>query len=209
MKLYLVRHGQTSDRLKNLYHTSQSALSEDGLKQAEFVAKRFESIQIDLIFSSTAQRAKQTAQILSKTLNKEVGYLDSISEIKRPSVVEGKHYEDEDAQKIIHEVRSNFGNREYKHSDEENFFKFEERIQSFLDRVESSKAQNILAVSHEVAIKMIVSKLMFKDKLTPENFDQVYSFLKMSNTGITLLEKDEKGWQLIIWNDHAHLGEIS
>lgn len=209
MKLYLVRHGQTSDRLKNLYHASDSALSEDGLQQAQFVADRFKTIPIDLIFSSTAQRAKQTAQILSKTLSKEVEYLDSISEIKRPSIVEGKHYQDEEAKKIIHDVRTNFGNKDFRHSDEENFFDFENRIQSFLDRVESSEAQIILAVSHEVAIKMIVSKLMFKNKLTPENFDQVYSFLKMSNTGITLLEKDEKGWKLIIWNDHAHLGEIS
>ncbi|WP_297280746.1 histidine phosphatase family protein [uncultured Anaerococcus sp.] len=67
-KLYLVRHGQT---LFNLRHKTQgrcdSPLTELGIKQAEVTRTFFidNNISIDEVYSSTSERAIDTAQIIS------------------------------------------------------------------------------------------------------------------------------------------------
>lgn len=67
-KLYLVRHGQT---LFNLRHKTQgrcdSPLTELGIKQAEVTRTFFidNNIFIDEVYSSTSERAIDTAQIIS------------------------------------------------------------------------------------------------------------------------------------------------
>lgn len=207
MKLYLVRHGHTSDNTAKVFHNHNSALSQEGLKQAEIVADRFKKITIEKVFSSPAKRAEQTAQIIADAINCQVEYLEILRELKRPTAVEGKHYEDPDTKKIMAEVKENFSNSDFRHSDEENFFEFTSRIDEFINMIEGSKLNDILTVSHEVAIKMIVARFIFGKDLTPNIFSKLYPSLKMSNTGITLCEHTkERGWRIITWNDYAHLG---
>lgn len=209
MKIYLVRHGQTTDNLSKLFHHHGSDLSPQGFKQAEFVADRFKTISIDKVFSSPAKRAEQTAKVIAKTLNLEVELNDLLKELKRPTAIEGMPHQDGEIQKIMTSVKDNFDNPDYKHSDEENFFEFSKRIDKFIESLKKLETENILAVSHEVAIKMIVAKLVFKDLLTPQIFEYFYNSTKMSNTGLTLCEwTEERGWRLITWNDYAHLGKV-
>ena len=52
MKLYLVRHGETTDNTERRYQTKDSCLSLLGKKQAHILAKRLQNIDIDYIYCS-------------------------------------------------------------------------------------------------------------------------------------------------------------
>lgn len=72
MLFIYIRHGEP------IY--DPDGLTELGKRQAEAVAKRLESIGVDKIFSSTSNRAIQTALPTAKILNKEITYLDFANE---------------------------------------------------------------------------------------------------------------------------------
>lgn len=69
MIVYFVRH---AERLKEGERTSESPITENGIKQATLVAERIKNVQIDVIYSSSYIRAKQTAEIISKVINKPI-----------------------------------------------------------------------------------------------------------------------------------------
>jgi broad specificity phosphatase PhoE len=62
LELYLIRHGQSTSNLEGRIQGQKDVLlSEKGLRQAQALAKRLESLSFDLIYTSDLQRAKQTA----------------------------------------------------------------------------------------------------------------------------------------------------
>lgn len=66
MKIYVVRHGETEENANNcLVGRINSSLTKEGVNQAKIVAEKFNGINIDLIVSSTLDRCRQTAQIIS------------------------------------------------------------------------------------------------------------------------------------------------
>ncbi len=80
MKIYLIRHGESVANKGGLSQTSETLLSEQGIKQAKDVAKRLTRLKIDLIYSSTHLRAKQTAEIISKKIKKPIEYWENLIE---------------------------------------------------------------------------------------------------------------------------------
>lgn len=74
MKLYFVRHGETShnNERRTTGHADIS-LSEKGIEQVKDLAKELPK-SIDVILSSDLIRCKQTADILARSLNLEVEY---------------------------------------------------------------------------------------------------------------------------------------
>ena len=67
MKIYVVRHGETTENANNcLVGRINSSLTLEGINQAKEVAKKFENIKIDLIVSSPLDRCMQTAKIISE-----------------------------------------------------------------------------------------------------------------------------------------------
>ena len=69
MRLILVRHGQTEWNAGGRYQgQSNVALSDTGRKQARFLAERFPVRQLDAIYTSDLDRAKETAECVGKRL---------------------------------------------------------------------------------------------------------------------------------------------
>lgn len=65
--LYLVRHGETEDNIRQIMQgQTQGNLTEHGREQAHQVAERLASKPIDAIVSSDLQRAIQTAEIIAE-----------------------------------------------------------------------------------------------------------------------------------------------
>ncbi|MEG0025973.1 MAG: histidine phosphatase family protein [Bacilli bacterium] len=65
MKLYVVRHGQTTKNLLNIVHgQTESSLTEYGIQKAYELRKTIDQKKIDMVISSPLSRAKQTAKIL-------------------------------------------------------------------------------------------------------------------------------------------------
>jgi len=72
MFLYIIRHGEPD------YKTD--TLTDTGIKQAELLSQRFETVKFDRIFSSPLGRAKQTAQPTCIKQNKNFEVLPWLSE---------------------------------------------------------------------------------------------------------------------------------
>ncbi len=81
MKIYLVRHAESLKNKEGLDRTAETPLSVKGVEQAEFVARRLANIKIDVIYSSSYQRARQTAEVISKTIGKPIEYWDHLIEV--------------------------------------------------------------------------------------------------------------------------------
>lgn len=148
-KLYLVRHGQT---LFNLRGKTQgwcdSPLTELGVEQAKITRGFFEdnNIKIDELYSSTSERAVDTAQIISDL---PITTLKGLKEWNFGKM-EG---EPEDLQKVPRYegqvTHENFFVPFGGESDVELLERFSKTIDEIVD---NSNAQNILCVSHGGAL---------------------------------------------------------
>lgn len=82
MTIYLVRHGETAWNTERKYQgRSDVPLSELGIMQAKQLAARFEAIPLSAVYASDLTRAFQTAEIIARPHNLEVGILPEFSEI--------------------------------------------------------------------------------------------------------------------------------
>lgn len=208
-KIYFVRHGESEYNVKSLIQHHAVDLTNDGLKQAEFVARRFKNIPIDIIVSSPMLRTQKTAEIISKKIGKKIVFEKSFEERKRPTEFEGLHYEDENWLKVDKQIKENFNDPRWRYSDEENHHDLVKRATNAIKFLEEREEGNILVVTHGMILKYIIATMVFKEKLTDEIFIPFYKFFKTKNTGITLVTYDDGKWVLLTWNDHAHLGEVS
>lgn len=208
MKLYCVRHGESILNLgMRIHQTSDTPLSSAGVKQAELVAKRLRDIDVDAIIASDYNRAKHTASIIHSSIGKPLEFNPLLRELKKPSEIEGKAYDDESIRHIKAEIEKNVNDPEWKFSDEESFREFVGRGITFLEQVGNRDEANLVVVSHGQFLNMVAALITIgEERLTPELYYHFFAHTWMTNTGITVFEQWEPGrWYLLTWNDHAHL----
>ncbi len=207
MRLYFVRHGDVDAIYKTHHKPPEAELSPSGVKQARLLARRFRRLPVDLIMASTYPRAKQTALEIEKEIRKKVFYTSLIQEKKRPTEIEGKPRNDPEAVRIktlIYEHRSDL---DWHYSDEENFHEFKERCDGFIHYVTKRKEQNILIVSHEHVIRLILLIIILGiERIDLDLYNERKEILALDYTGIIILDYSNGAWRLITWNDRAHLG---
>lgn len=207
-KIYFVRHAESTGNAGDVFSSKDIDITDQGIKQANLIAERFKSIPIDTLVSSDSKRAIQTAEVINKFLKIELHTSPLFSEIKRPAEIEGVA-----RGKVAHIVESldqKFADPDWHHSDEENFHDFKKRALQAVDFLEQQTKEHILVVTHSKFLRMFIAVLMFGKDLTPHEYIQIRDTFKTENTGITVCTISENlKWRIVIWNDHAHLGEIS
>jgi broad specificity phosphatase PhoE len=211
MKIYFVRHGQSELNIDNKEQGAEGALSELGRRQAEFVAKRFSDIPIDLIVASPYERAKETAEIINSHLNKELVFSDLLVERRPASQFIGMKGDDPELRKataLMAEQRMT--DPSWRYADEENFTELKARAIQALAYLGGLEKEAVLAVTHGGILRVIIAAMVMGDDLTYGEYVKFLSAFRTQNTGITLVERgtDPKGverWLLMAWNDHAHL----
>ena len=73
MTIYLVRHGQTNDNVKNkMQGWRDTPLNDKGREQARHLIPFFQSANIDIIYASDLSRAYETATIIGQAINTRV-----------------------------------------------------------------------------------------------------------------------------------------
>jgi broad specificity phosphatase PhoE len=210
MRLYLVRHGQSTGNIKHLYFQPPTEpLSDTGTQQAHLVGKRLKDLTIDEIVTSDFTRAEQTGEIIN-------GYLDGVPRSSTPllrerrgnSLLKDKSWGDPevDAHMAAHR---NATSPDFKEHDEETLTEIMDRAQAFLDFVSKKDVSHLVVVSHGIFIHAIVMLVALgRNHVTPALRDHFFSHTWISNTGISVIdqwEHDPEGWYLLTWNDHAHL----
>lgn len=208
MRVYIVRHGESEANAKGVYQHRDVQLSETGIKQAHTVAQRFLHIPIDSIYSSSFERAKKTAYIIGDTIHKPVELLPLLTEIKRPTIIEGRKQSEPEARSIMRLIKRMWHDPQWRHSDEETFFDLRTRAIKLLHHVEQLKdTEQVLLVSHGTFIRMLVCVMIYGESVSPGKFKKYLRFLQTTNTGITVCDYVHRHWRLLTWNDQAHLGE--
>ena len=211
MKIYLIRHGESEGNAKNIRQGADVPLTEQGIKQAEFLATRLMDLPIDLIISSPYLRTKQTAEVISNKLKKEINFSNLFTEKKKPTEIEGLLVGDEKGDAIMKETWKNFFTPGYHYADEENFEDLKERAIKAADFLEQQKAEHIVVVTHGWFLRFFLGTLVFGRELNQRELQGICHF-ETWNTGISVCkfqtEREssyDTGWRIETWNDQNHL----
>ena len=90
MKIYLIRHGQTTGDVEDRYGGAyDDELSDQGITQASELANKLSDSSIQIIFCSPLIRAQQTAKILKSKLNCEIKTVQDLRERNKNGILTG------------------------------------------------------------------------------------------------------------------------
>lgn len=204
-KIYIIRHGETDNNQARVSGQPHDPLSKRGENQASLVADRLTELEIEIVYGSVYKRAAHTAQIIADILHVPLELTPLFVESKNASAVLGKSLDDPEANAIRAELKAHWGDPNWKHSDEENFFDVSARAQEALNFLASQQADNIVVVTHGAFARMLVWKILLGDLLTPALSTQLYPRVVTHNTGVTVAEFTNDAWKLIRFNDTVHL----
>ena len=206
--IYFVRHGESEGNQSSLYQSSETSLSEKGHSQAKLIADRFSNIEVEIIISSDYIRAKQTAKYISEVTGKDIVESQLFRERKRPSIQENKSKEIPKLIDIDKDIELNWGNLDWKYSDEENFVDLRQRAKECFEFLENMTEDSIVVVTHKNFLHCLLWYCLFGFDVTAREAIMVKNNFILSNTGIVWMQYDEikNFWKIVTWNDHAHLG---
>ncbi len=90
MKIYLIRHGQTTGDLEDRFGGAyDDELTDKGKIQAQELASKIADSGIQILFCSPMIRAQQTAKILKSTLNCEIKTIQDLRERNKNGILSG------------------------------------------------------------------------------------------------------------------------
>jgi broad specificity phosphatase PhoE len=204
--VYFVRHGSTEGNEQGAYQHVHTPLSALGRRQAACVALRFERIPVDIVITSDMARAAETGRCIAARNKLPIVFNPLFQEILRPAIVRGKRRDAPEVLEIMRFLAEHWTNARVKHSDEENFFDLKKRALEALEYLAKRPERTLLVVTHGTFLCMLICCMMAGEEVSPHLFARVHRFLVLKNTALSVCEYDNGKWQLVIWNDHAHLG---
>lgn len=90
MKIYLIRHGQTTGDIEDRYGGAyDDELSSEGIIQTNNLADELSNSNIQILFCSPLIRAQQTAKILQSKLNCEIKTTKDLKERNKNGILTG------------------------------------------------------------------------------------------------------------------------
>lgn len=197
MHLFLVRHGETEWNVEKLCqgHTDVP-LNEQGLAQADKLARFMQETQIDAIYASDLCRATQTAEIIAQYHKLDV--------LKMPTLRERYYGEWEGL--TLEQINRRYPDqlqvrKEGGRYGVENFTDLQERVYNGLTELASRhEGQNIVAVSHGGSINA------FLHRITDGKLGTGVTVIENASMANVVYEK-KAGWKVIDVNQTGHLEE--
>jgi len=203
LNLYLVRHGQTEWNVqKRMQGWKNSNLTELGKRNAIALGEKLKSVTFDAVYTSTSERAIETAELIMGNQNLLIESDENLREIFLGEW-EGKTHEELKA--LYPEQYNNFWEHpaNYKPFNGETFEEFNNRVSLVLQNIVSNhKKGTVLVVSHSVFLKslmMCVKGKEVKDLWTPPY---------VHDTSLTILELKDNTYRVVVEGDVTHLDAI-
>ena len=196
MKVFLVRHGQTTDNRDKLHsHPTHSVLTDLGKIQAEKVAKRMLCEDIDKYIVSTTIRTRQTAKPIYMQTSTDIVFDADIQE-----VIFGKYAGLPSSALKVDQEASGVDYMDFVPEGGESRNQFKKRITSAYERIiKENQGENICLICHGGVIRVLLGYL-FTDPYNDEKY-------RCNNTGINLIEYEFETPKLIYAGDLSHLEE--
>ena len=146
--VYFVRHGQSLDNASTVFQSPDSPLTEKGREQAQKIADRVARISFDALIVSPFKRARETADVITKVTGKEAQYSDLFRERTKPTSVNGKSYDDEEASTLWKEWNKSLYTPGMRVADGENFDDIVLRADKALSFLKDRAEESIVVVTH-------------------------------------------------------------
>jgi broad specificity phosphatase PhoE len=160
MKLYVCRHGQTTGDVEDRYGGDyDDRLTKLGRKQAGKLSKQLQDKNIEIIFSSSLIRAKETAEVLSKALSLEVVEMDNLKERNWFGILTGMVKSK--AKKLHPELVEQSKNYMNTIDEAEGQESFSKRIHEALKEISQKDHKVVAVVTHGGPIKAILRKIKY------------------------------------------------
>lgn len=198
MRLYLVRHGQTSWNIggRAQGHTNIS-LDPTGLDQARLVGRAFEGVQVDRILCSDLARCTETAEPISRALGLPFEPRRDLRE-RAFGEWEGNRFADVSSQLMERAQAAGISAQQVRPPGGESFEDVWLRLEPLHEWLKSTD-DSVAIVSHGGTLSILLARLILG------TLDSCRAF-RHGNTAITELERRADGLFLILrYSDTAHL----
>lgn len=172
MELIFIRHAEKEETGEDPY------LTKKGIKQAKHLSKKLKKWEFDEFYCSNMNRAKQTAEIVSKEIKMKPEINKALNEFKSEMLIKNKN---------------NWGSEEKSHYN---------ALISFLKKItkKPDDKKSILIIAHGITNRIILSyflglnlKKIIQFRQAEGGFNSIYWAEKFKN------------WRLKIWNDNNHI----
>ncbi len=198
MRIHMVRHANTVYNTKRKWQGRiDLPIDEVGRWQAQRLALRFASAQVDAIYSSPLKRAVQTAEEIAKVHGMEVEVLEDLIESDL-SLWEGLPA-DEVKVKFKREYEEWAKNPDVEIEGIENFRSVYERTRRALEYIHSRGGEDVVVVTHAIVIRAAVCHVM---KMPLTSFREFV----VHNASVSVILVKDGWWRLLSLNDTSHLG---
>lgn len=197
MLLVLVRHGETEwNRENRVQGTSDTPLSDNGIRQAERLASSMAGEEIDLIVTSPLRRAAETASIINRGLNAPLRTDEDLRELDQ-GIFEGMGYT---------ELMRDHGDFLRRWAADpasvvmpggESLAVLQERAWKAVLRITGS-VERALIVSHNFTITVILCRALGVPL-------SGFRHIRLDNASRTILEARDGAFTALVINDTAHL----
>ncbi|WP_240415426.1 histidine phosphatase family protein [Paenibacillus periandrae] len=185
----IIRHGVTEwNKDGKAQGISDIPLNEERIRQAIALANRPSQEEWDIIFSSNLIRAKQTAEIIRKSLGLDAVFTDERIREINCGLIEGTTEEERIARWGVNWREQNIGMEDFKMVANRGLSFLEEQIVEHANK-------RILIVSHDALIGLSLQHLL------PQQFKKTY----IDNTSLTILTHIKNEWACQLYNCTKHL----
>ncbi|MBL3821763.1 histidine phosphatase family protein [Bacillus cereus] len=200
MRIYLTRHGQTEWNIENrMQGWKDSALTPEGINNAISLGNSLKNIEFNTIYTSTSNRAVNTAKLLSKQNDTSLILNPDLREINM-GIWEGKTHEE--IKKAYPAQYKNFWENPmyYEPIGGESFKEFVDRVVSVFNTIISTHQEgNILIVTHAIFLKTLLMHV--KEESITNLWDPPF----IHGTSLTILEIKDEGYTIQLEGDTTHL----
>ncbi len=174
MKVYWLKHAKVKIENNEFFRCH---LSEEGIEKTKELVNSGKLNNPEIIFSSSFNRAKETADIFAEMLNKEVIVDERVSEWKLQSLNSPNFPEEE---------KKGWENKSEKVEGGESLDEVLERVMGFLKELgKENKYETVLIVSHGVPIELACSKILSRDG----NLENVHNTTHLSYAILDVSER--------------------
>ena len=198
-KLLLIRHGQTDWNKDGKFQgQSDVALSEEGVRQAEELARNFPVESVDAVYSSDLKRAYRTAELIARKFGCEVQTKQTLRELNFGDW-EGLSYAE-----IVNgwpDAMKNF----LRHPDVlevphgETFQQLRERAMNTVQEIVAQhEGDTVVLTAHGGILRTILTAVLHMPL-------QYLWSIRQFNTAVNIVRYDDGNWTIELMNSIAHL----
>ena len=115
-------------------------------------------------------------------------YSPLLVERRNPSEIIGKDRDNPDVVRVIDQMDLAYHEDDYRFSDEENFIDLKKRAKECLSFLAREGARETCVITHHAFLKMLLSYMLYREKLHAADFVKLSFFNTSDNGGISVCE---------------------